>query len=314
MCERNARRTLFLALAGIAACFVAGCGSSKEEAKPSTKMQTSKEGKEAKVVSEMDKNKSKAGGTVETPGQKVKTKKEEKAAAQPAGKAKPAEKKSKPSGKKEQSKAAAPKKVAGTAHLVPLKLKLPKPVFVGTPKNIPPGTTVEKPTGKPRPPLMVPPGVKNVALGKPVTSSDEEPIIGDLDLITDGDKEATEGSYVELGPGLQYVQIDLGAEYKIYAIVIWHYHGDPRVYHDVIVQVADDPDFITNVKTLFNNDHDNSAGLGIGKDREYFETYEGKLIDAKGVKARYVRLYSNGSTADDQNHYTEVEVFGLPAK
>jgi hypothetical protein len=46
----------------------------------------------------------------------------------------------------------------------------------------------------------------------------------------------------------------------------------------------------------------------------YFENFKGRLIDAKGVKGRYVRLYSNGSTADDQNHYTEVEVYGTPAK
>ena len=72
-----------------------------------------------------------------------------------------------------------------------------------------------------------------------------------------------------------------------------------EVYHGVIVQVADGPDFTPaqNVRTLFNNDVENKAGLGIGNNREYFETNEGKLIDAKGAKARYVRLYSNGSTA-----------------
>jgi len=82
----------------------------------------------------------------------------------------------------------------------------------------------------------------------------------------------------------------------------------------VVAQVADDPDFITNVRTLFNNDIDNSAGLGVGKDMHYTETNEGKLIDAKSIKARYVRLYSNGSTANDLNHYIEVEVFAKPAK
>ena len=200
------------------------------------------------------------------------------------------------------------------ADLEPIKIKLPRPVFVGTPKNIPPGTTVEKPTGKPRPPFMAPKGTVNVAADKEVSGSDEEPIIGELTMITDGDKEATDGSYVELGPGVQHVQIDLEQVCEVYAVVVWHYHGDPRVYHDIVVQVADDPDFIMNVKTLFSNDHDNSAGLGIGKGREYFELYEGKLIDAKGVKTRYVRLYSRGSTSDEQNHYTEVEVYGKPAE
>jgi hypothetical protein len=81
-----------------------------------------------------------------------------------------------------------------------------------------------------------------------------------------------------------------------------------------VVQVADDADFITNVRTLFNNDIDNSAGLGVGKDKHYTETNEGKLIDARGVKARYVRLYSRGNTSDDLNHYIEVAVYATPAK
>ncbi len=132
-------------------------------------------------------------------------------------------------------------------------------------------------------------------------------------MLTDGDKEAADGSYVELGPFKQSVTIDLEAEYDIYAILFWHYHKQAIVYFDVVVQVADDPDFITNVTTVFNNDIDNSAGLGVGKDMHYTETSEGKLIDAKGVRARYVRLYSNGNTNNDLNHYIEVEVFGKPA-
>lgn len=198
--------------------------------------------------------------------------------------------------------------------LVALDLKLPKPAFKGTPKDAPKGANLEEPRKGPRPALMVPKGVALLSKDAPVTSSDNDPIVGKLKLITDGDKEATEGGYVELGPGLQWVQIDLKKPAEIHAIVLWHYHASARVYHDVVVQVADDPDFIKNVRTLFNNDPDNSAGLGLGKDKEFWETYEGKLVEAKGAVARYVRCYSKGSTADDQNHYTEVEVYGTPAK
>ncbi len=116
--------------------------------------------------------------------------------------------------------------------------------------------------------------------------------------------------FVDLGPFQQYVTIDLEKEYEIYAIVVWHYHQNPRAYIDVVVQVADDPDFVMNVRTLFNNDHDNSAGMGVGTDWHYVETAEGKLIDAKGEKARYVRLHSKANSADDSSHYIEVEVFG----
>ena len=77
----------------------------------------------------------------------------------------------------------------------------------------------------------------------------------------------------------------------------------------MVVQVADDPDFTQDVKTVYNNDKDNSSGLGVGTDKEYFETYEGRLMDAKGVEGRYVRLYSKGSTYSALNRYTEVEVW-----
>jgi len=160
---------------------------------------------------------------------------------------------------------------------------------------------------------MVPAGTVNLAKGKKVTASDSEPVVGTLDLITDGDKEGDEGSWVELGPGKQWVQIDLEASANIYAVLVWHFHSSARVYFDVVVQVSDDPSFSKNVTTIFNSDTQNHLGLGAGKDLSYIETYEGKLIDAKGVKGRYVRLYSNGNTTNKLNHYIEVEVFGKPA-
>jgi len=195
--------------------------------------------------------------------------------------------------------------------LAPIEIELPKPMFVGTPldRRVP---NLEQPRTGQRPPFLAPVGTKNVALEKPISSSDEEPIIGDIEMITDGDKEAADGSYVELGPDVQHVTIDLEAMHEIYAIVIWHYHKQAWVYFDVVVQVADDPDFITNVRTLFNNDTDNSSGLGAGEDMNYTETNEGKLLDAKGVQARYVRLYSNGNNANDLNHYIEAAVYGKP--
>ena len=197
--------------------------------------------------------------------------------------------------------------------LIPIEIKLPKPMFIGTPQNL--GVKkLEKPLGKPRPPFLAPEGTKNVALGKPVSSTDEEPVIGEIDMITDGDKEAADGYFVELGPFQQHVTVDLEDKHDIFAIVMWHFHKQARVYFDVIVQVADDPDFITNVKTIFNNDLDNSAGLGVGNDYHYVETAEGKLIDAKGVQARYVRLYSNGNNNNDLNHWIEVAVYGKPVK
>jgi hypothetical protein len=80
------------------------------------------------------------------------------------------------------------------------------------------------------------------------------------------------------------------------------------------LQTADDEAFTSNVQTWFNNDINNKAKQGAGKNLNYVETYEGKLVDCKGAVARYVRLYSAGNNANELNDYIEVEVFGRPAK
>jgi len=196
--------------------------------------------------------------------------------------------------------------------LMPLKTDLPRPLFVGTPVPIKVPNLEPKLAGE-RPDFLVPAGTVNLAKGKKVTASDSDPIVGTLDLITDGDKEGDEGSWVELSPGKQWVQVDLEKDADIYAVMLWHYHSQERVYFDVVVQVSDDKDFSKGVTTIFNADAANELGLGAGSDRPYIETYKGKLIDAKGVKGRYVRLYSKGNTTNKMNHYIEVEAFGKPA-
>ena len=198
------------------------------------------------------------------------------------------------------------------ADLAPLPLQLPLPTLKGTPDDLPTGPNIEKVPDKPRPAFMAPKGVKNIALGKKVTSSVEKLYTGALPQITDGKKEAYDEQVVEMRKGTQWVQIDLEKECPIYAIVIWHDHRWLQVFHDIVVQAADDPEFTKNVRTIFNNDVDNSSGLGIGTDKEYFENHEGKLIDTKGIKARYLRFYSKGSSLSAYNVYQEIEVYGLP--
>ena len=213
-----------------------------------------------------------------------------------------------------QAAPAPAKATAGAGgQLVPIPIQLPKPMFEGTPQNLS-VPNLQKPLGKPRDPFLAPAGVTNVAKGKKVTSSDMEPVIGELAQVTDGDKKGAEGSFVELGPGQQWVQVDLGAPQEVYAVLFWHFHKTPRVYFDVVVQLADDAAFKKNVRTIFDNDTDNKSGLGKGTDMNYVETAEGKLVDAKGAVARFVRLYSRGNNANELNHYVEVEVFGRPAK
>jgi hypothetical protein len=195
--------------------------------------------------------------------------------------------------------------------LEPLRLELPSPTMKGTPSDLPAGPNIEPLTDKPRPPFMVPKGVKNVALGKPATSS-AKPFTGELGQITDGKKEPSDEDAIEFRKATQWVQVDLGRSYSICAIAIWHDHRYVQAMHDVIVQVSDDPEFKTAATTLFNNDADNSSGLGVGLDREYFETSQGRIIDGKGVRARYVRGYTKGGTLSVLNAWEEIEVYALP--
>jgi hypothetical protein len=197
------------------------------------------------------------------------------------------------------------------ADLKPLPIELPKPMFEGTPQNLK-APNLEAPRQGPRPAFLAPAGTVNLARGRRVSASASDPVAGELAMITDGEKSGADGFSVELAPGVQHVTIDLKQKSTIYAVLVWHYHKQPRVYKSVVVQLADDPDFISDVRTVFNNDIDNSAGQGIGKDRNYIETAEGKLIDARGLEARYVRLYSGGNNVNAANHYVEVEVYGVP--
>jgi hypothetical protein len=197
--------------------------------------------------------------------------------------------------------------------MVPLELELPAPAFKGTPKDMVVDPDVEPLSETPRPPMMVPAGLENVAKGKTVTSSTGT-TSASIQKVVDGDKEAYDTSAYLMKKGTQWVQVDLGAPHEIFAIVVWHAHDVVKVYRDVIVQVSNDPEFKTDVITLYNNDRDNSSGLGAGTDPEYFETAEGRLIDAKGGTGRYVRSYTRGSTDSALNECVEIEVYGRPAK
>jgi hypothetical protein len=193
---------------------------------------------------------------------------------------------------------------------VNLKIELPKPCFTGTPKDIRSPNLELDSVSKNREAIQVPTGTKLISKGCKVTSSDAEPIIGELAFVTDGDKEHDAATYVELGPNTQWVQIDLAKEKELFAGCIWHYHGESRVYRDVICQVSNDPDFITGVQTVFNNDHDNSSKLGVGTQQEYKEDNKGRPFAINAVNGRYIRFYSHGNTSNEMNHYTEIEVYG----
>lgn len=193
--------------------------------------------------------------------------------------------------------------------LVELKFELPEPFFGGTPVDYW-GPNLEEETFKPRDPFKAVAGTEIISRGKPVTSSDKAPALGELKQLVDGDKDYSKDSLIELGEGLQWVQVDLEAEQVLECLLLWHFHEGNRVYFDVIVQASNDPEFKDGVTTLYNNDFDNSAGMGAGEDKEYKDNDKGRLIDGKDTKARYVRVYGQGNTANDLTNFVELEIWG----
>jgi hypothetical protein len=189
-----------------------------------------------------------------------------------------------------------------------IKIELPEAYFGGTPIEYW-SPSLEEEDYKDRAPFMAPKGTAIISKGKPVKAS-ADPTVGELKQLTDGDKDYAKTSLIELPEGLQWVQVDLEKSSQIYAVLVWHFHEGKRVYFDLVAQVSDDPEFKTGVTTIYNNDFDNSAGLGVGEDKEYIESNKGRLIDAKGAKGRYLRVYGKGSTASEFNHFIEVEVWG----
>ncbi len=170
------------------------------------------------------------------------------------------------------------------------------------------GGTVTTTTTAPGPTTTVaPPTGTNLALNKPVTLS-AGPYNGtSAAQATNGITASSD--WLDLGPGPQWAQVDLGQSRSISAVNVRHYYDDGRTYRDVIIQVSNDPTFSSGVVTLFNNDSDNSAGQGSGTSAEYSETSAGKTVRFTPLSARYVRSWINGSTANPSGHFVEIEAY-----
>lgn len=193
-------------------------------------------------------------------------------------------------------------------ELIEFSPEFPPPSFFGTPVDI--RLPNLEPARAPRLTFTAPAAVHLISHNATVTSSDPKPLLGELGMITDGLKTGDDAHFVELAAGPQWVQIDLGKPQEIFAVTLWHYHRKMRAYRDVVIEISPEESFSSGAVTIYNNDHDNSLGFGAGQDLAYIETHHGRIIDVDGIRARYIRLHSNGNTTDELNHYTEVEVYG----
>ena len=135
--------------------------------------------------------------------------------------------------------------------------------------------------------------------------------LGQDERLFDGVIDSASPNYVSVGDHRRFIVIDLGDTYMVDGLNVWRYYRDVRQYRDVVYQLSTVSNFNSDVTTVFNNDANNSTGQGAGSDPEYRESSGGKPVYFPPVRARYLRLWSNGNTRNNGNHYTEVEVYGM---
>lgn len=174
------------------------------------------------------------------------------------------------------------------------------------------------------PPVMVPAGSDvNIALGRPVRSLCGAPIIGSLDMITDGDFRPYCTNVVEIGPEHTWIEIDLGAEHVIHGLHIFrHSLRLTDAYRATVIEIDSTPmpDGATvregrRTGTILHNSDDlNALGFGRGRHLAYRETHHGRFFRVNGVRGRYVRIHSNGDNNDPLTRYHEVKVYGTPTR
>ncbi len=125
------------------------------------------------------------------------------------------------------------------AEKVAIKFELPPPHSSGTPKEIKSENLEKDPgPGKLRPPIMVEPEfTKKLTTENTKVTTSEEAVTGDNDYVVDGDKTPDATSMLQLPGGLQWVQLDLGAEHTIAAVCVWHDQGDERVYKLSLIHI-----------------------------------------------------------------------------
>jgi FlaG/FlaF family flagellin (archaellin) len=78
----------------------------------------------------------------------------------------------------------------------------------------------------------------NLASGKANTSNANFISGYPSSRITDGDLDSNAYADAGCGHGLEYVRVDLGAEYDLSSIRLWHYYADGRTYYENQTRVA----------------------------------------------------------------------------
>ncbi len=197
---------------------------------------------------------------------------------------------------------------------VKLEPEFPRLLYTAAPSPPPGWKEVENPaiTWKRKDNVVISEGCRLLSHRCPVTVSDPAPL-GDPACVTDGVRSSEDGNMIDMAPGKQWVQIDLGVSCEVHCLWLWLCHKQPWVScRNVIVQVSDDAVYSSNGRgtIVLNADRDGSEGMGKGTDMDWEETINGRPVTFPPARGRYIRVWTNGRTLDDCNIFTEVAVYG----
>lgn len=139
--------------------------------------------------------------------------------------------------------------------------------------------------------------------------------VSNVAYLTDG--STTSGTTIvgNTGYPIANVQLDFGS-FKDVSMFKMFFQASSHLYtyKDLAIQVPETADFY-NAFTIYNNDEDNSIGLGYGEDEEFIATPKGTTIMMAPKKARYVHFgvggYESGDgAASPLTYIKELEVYG----
>lgn len=155
---------------------------------------------------------------------------------------------------------------------------------------------------------------ENVALRKPVyLTVPGESFNGSgstISVINDGLSDPY-GAFATLSGTTGFAVIDFKDKYLVDKVITNAWHD--WEFSDVVIQLANDEQFTEGVYTVFNNDVDNSLGLGFGTDGPYKEKGGsiGHVFEFEPVEARYIR-FTNKSikpASEARSIFEEIQVF-----
>ena len=98
-----------------------------------------------------------------------------------------------------------------------------------------------------------------------------------------------------------FLTLDLGTNFPLTGVTIWHYYGDTRAYCSQKVAISQSSDFAGEEVVVYD------TGTGFGAE----ETETGNSIAFDRTVARFVRHWSSRSTANTGVHFMEIDVIGL---